>query len=781
LKEKLDQYQAVSIDIFDTILFRTCETPSDVFLEAGRRSLAEGYVPDKYTPFIFRDVRIVAEKRAREEAKRRSGHDEVTYNQIYDFMPDDIHKREVQRLEWEVELEMTYANPVLVALMEAIKASGKRIFLMSDMYLASSQIEELLASAGISKRLYDRIFVSNEHGCGKSGGHLFRKLLACYPEYDPSDIVHIGDNVTADCEGALQAGIQSIAYKVIPSGIQYTYQWEKIRHHLQLDEVYAVRKLAQAQSAEEQENLFWYEFGATVLGPFMTVFCDWVVDLAIKKGSKGIYPFMREGALLTPMLRQAIERRGVDLDVRSIYLSRQSTYFAGLERFSVEVIKSLAERNHLTLADLFDMFELDMEDTAFTPYHDVPLKAMNRITVEQREQEVTLQDLVYRWFEREDIKTRIEAMIAKKRDMFLDYLDQTVSSLENIITVDLGFKGTIQQSIENALRIRGGRHAITHLLAFGAEPIHKLVYNGVDIRAFIGYSREQADLIRSIMRSPEFLEELLMGDEGSTIGYQYGLSGRVEPVKAELPYGRNEVEYKKSCHRGVMTFQSLYYNLMEAKPYLREKLIERRSEWCKLIHRVVEVPTPDEANFLGSLSHDANFGSQHVSTICNEDVDQLIDKLGLETLLDMSSYGYHATEVYWPQGAVTRKDSLYLIKPYIRQSQSFGYLTAMNRLAGQLMMNGHRKFAIYGAGEVGQTLLQVAKLNGLEVECFIDRKEMLWGTQIDGVSVISLNEAELRGIEVFAIGSLSFTKEIERDILLQYQRAGKQPLIFKPY
>lgn len=60
---------AVSLDIFDTVLWRRVPRPTDVFAMLAARLRAQGHCPYWVTDASFRQVRIVAEQ----EARRRRG------------------------------------------------------------------------------------------------------------------------------------------------------------------------------------------------------------------------------------------------------------------------------------------------------------------------------------------------------------------------------------------------------------------------------------------------------------------------------------------------------------------------------------------------------------------------------------------------------------------------------------------------------------------------------------------------------------------------------------
>ncbi len=65
----------------------------------------------------------------------------------------------------------------------------------------------------------------------------------------------------------------------------------------------------------------------------------------------------------------------------------------------------------------------------------------------------------------------------------------------------------------------------------------------------------------------------------------------------------------------------------------------------------------------------------------------------------------------------------------------------MSHLVSNLRQAHIHEITIYGAGDVGQSLLKIARLNQIKVAYFVDRKPSLWGQKIDGVEVISLTSA----------------------------------------
>ena len=86
----------LSLDIFDTLLFRTCANPSDVFVLVAEKAHRMGCLKASITPAAFKEMRIRAENKARDRQAAVTGFGEVTLELIYAEMPEGT----VTRIRW---------------------------------------------------------------------------------------------------------------------------------------------------------------------------------------------------------------------------------------------------------------------------------------------------------------------------------------------------------------------------------------------------------------------------------------------------------------------------------------------------------------------------------------------------------------------------------------------------------------------------------------------------------------------------------------------------------
>ena len=120
--------------------------------------------------------------------------------------------------------------------------------------------------------------------------------------------------------------------------------------------------------------------------------------------------------------------------------------------------------------------------------------------------------------------------------------------------------------------------------------------------------------------------------------------------------------------------------------------------------------------------------------------------------------------MHWPQGVITRSNPFFLLKQKLQHLTSDSYLQTMNDVIESAQIGKFSKIIVYGAGEL-KVAVKAAKINSLTVECFVDRKKSLWGTDIEGTLVYSLATALDKYPKVpLLIGSFEFLDQIESTI-----------------
>lgn len=180
-------FDVVSFDLFDTILFRKVDKPTDVFKLMEQELRLPG----------FARQRIEAEWTARQKKYRETGSYEVCLQEIYTAitMLAAVSQDEMITLELAIEAEQLIINPVMKDIVEKLQIAGKRLIAISDMYLDTVALKALLSGCGFL--FTNEIYVSSEMGVSKSNGLLYSAVQQL-ETLRGKQIVHIGDNFYSD-------------------------------------------------------------------------------------------------------------------------------------------------------------------------------------------------------------------------------------------------------------------------------------------------------------------------------------------------------------------------------------------------------------------------------------------------------------------------------------------------------------------------------------------------------------------------------------------------------
>jgi predicted HAD superfamily hydrolase len=762
------QYKLISVDIFDTLLLRTVAKAVDVFeavwSEARRREMAGSAISDKE----FMKLRMEMERRARAMASNR----EVTLYDIYKQFPAFISEnmQDLMDLELECEKRCCYANPVVVPWLKEARQYGCLLVLVSDMYFGSDRIQEILESSGIDISMFDEIIVSNEHGCNKQDGALFDVLFRKYPQYAVGQMLHIGDNKNADYNQPLRKGMHAFHYDVVPEKLYSIYDYEKIRHDVLHPEILSLRKLAVSLGEYKDQERTAYELGSAVIGPVLSLYVSWVCKRLEESGIQRIYPFMREGYVLGKLLQEESDTNGLGLSVHPIYISRKVTYIPSIKEVTREEVENMIGARNLTIRESILLMGLELSGfSAFQEYFDVRYKETHKI----RCRDSSLKEKIIDTFLEEENKKKIECYIRQERKKLVGYLAQEIGDFENIATIDIGFFGRIQMWMEQCLDIEKISHCIKHFLAVGVTG--DKIFDGMDFEGAFGTFAENTDLIPTIHRTTDVMEKLVSVTEGSTVGYEEK-DGRWGPVQDA---GVDNARLTEIVFQGIFDFQKLWLAFCKKKPEAAQRCVEKRRETLMILHRLIDMPRKCEAEMLAGLEADTNFGTDYKKGIITKEHLELGKKMGVDVLDKCNvSYTYKNSNVTWPKGAVTLLDEYYYVRRALKNGTQNEIIKSMQEVVEQVERDGIREVALYGAGENGRQFYFLCRMYHIEVKCFIDRKESIWGTRKEGIEVMGLDEAIQRGCSEYIVTSLFSISEITDFILERYKKLGREPVIY---
>ncbi len=203
-------YEYISFDIFDTLVLRPFLRPTDLFY------LLDGlYEMEMASGISFHQLRIDGEIAARDRISQLyPEYQDVTLDEIYfnihDMygVPHDLCER-LKEQEKQLELKFSTVRKTGKELFDLAIYAGKKVVLISDMYLDELTIRLILAKHGYEG--YDRIFLSSTERLLKNTGDLFQRALDEL-QVSAERILHIGDNYQSDILKARECGMAAFYF-----------------------------------------------------------------------------------------------------------------------------------------------------------------------------------------------------------------------------------------------------------------------------------------------------------------------------------------------------------------------------------------------------------------------------------------------------------------------------------------------------------------------------------------------------------------------------------------
>lgn len=280
--DRMAQYDVISFDLFDTLILRPFSEPADLFyFLGGRLGLMD-----------IRRIRMEQEALARRECFEKQGHYEVTFADIWRRMEREtgVSAEKGMLLEQELEMKFCYANPFMLKVFETLRAKGKKIICISDMYLPQAFLMELLIKNGYTG--IEKLYVSCEYGKSKESGKLYRMIREEFPS--ETKLIHVGDNEQSDVKMAGKYGFSALYY---PNVNKQSLSFRPYDMSPVIGGAYrgiVNNRLYQGGIAYSRE----YEYGFIYGGLFVLGYCQFIHEYCHGHGVDKLLFLSRDGDIL---------------------------------------------------------------------------------------------------------------------------------------------------------------------------------------------------------------------------------------------------------------------------------------------------------------------------------------------------------------------------------------------------------------------------------------------------------------------------------------------------
>ncbi len=775
-------YDLVSIDVFDTLLLRRCEAPEDVFERVAVRAAADGVLDAALCPAAFVALRQRLEQRARTAAEAETGCPEVTLDQIYAAFPPRLGDPcRLIALELATEAEACVVNPAVHGFLEAVLAAGRLVVAVSDMYLPAVHLFPLLQSCGVTVVRPQCLYVSCDHGCSKADGGLFRRMLADFPDMAPARGVHIGDDPHGDGAMAARAGLATHLYQPDPRFATAQAREALVLAYPAAKRQTAVRRLAGLAAPPPVPDDYWFDLGATMIGPLVAGFCDWVVERCVADDVRHVVAFMREGAVFAEAVADAAARRGVSLDVSRLSLSREAMLPVRLAGFTPDTVDHLVTRNpFLTVDEFLAVLGLDELPSALAVAAGQRLQALALMPADGTGVPRPI-DRLKAHLAQPAVTERVRCHGRAGLARLVAYLRQVLPAGGGVVaTVDLGARGTTQAALEAIPEIAGTWH-FHHLLAYATRDVFDAVADGARLSVYLGCGGSELAAAGVLYRTPQILEEMLTGLEATTLGFRpidpLRPDGPVEPVWRTPPVPPAQRRAIAACRAGMAAFRDALCTLMPSGTPASALLGSGLDAWRPL-YACLMLPTAEDARRLGDLVYSFNDGSRLSRPLIDDRAlaaaRSLIDRAGSHCL----TAALHTDPVVlpWPQGALARADRMLLERLHRAARPDAGHHALCLALLDQMRPNAPERLiavGVGGHGGIGPLFLSLAQAEGIAVAAYVDRLPGRLGAALNGIPVCGLEAALALAPQAVALVTLGYADVLAAELSVIAARAGR--------
>lgn len=554
-------YQVVSFDIFDTLLFRNVPKPTDVFIVAQELAASKGVSVED-----FLGLRIRAEKQA---AEKKLPNTDTTLDSIYSELPLGAGEREILKsCELEAESHLLVANAPMIQLANRLKDAGKTVIAVSDMYLDGIFLQQVLEKNGFTP---DKLYVSSEVGLRKSRGELFDHVLRDL-NIDSKHMVHVGDNRLSDGVMPNRYGVDSVFYSAnscshltgTPSNAS-----ELVMHTL-------------ASKTYKRENISFESVGYSFLGPLLVGMCQWIHDEHNARPDWNIHFLARDGYVV----HGAYSIMYPQENARYSYVSRRSLtvpLLSNAHSFKevIELVPYIKRRE--TIGSLFEKIGLEGEDLI------EPMK-------EKYGNDISRVDLLAGKYDDmfQVIEEQMHANAEEEKACMEGYLSQEFEG--NSVFVDIGWYGTIQSCLQRATQTNS---IGLYLGLLRHEPEYCLGEAKGYAYDYVNGDEFDSSLVFSFNG---LAETFFTAPHGSVKRYEELADGTYGPVFADKEIENEEAVLQ--IHNAALSFVHDYVSVTAELP-----LNSVRSSYAFAnLERLLTMPTKREVGLLGNLwFYDASY------------------------------------------------------------------------------------------------------------------------------------------------------------------------------
>lgn len=547
MADKLLDYDVISFDIFDTLIYRPFSAPTDLFYLIGQE-----------LEFMdFARIRCEIEASVRWEKYEKEKSFEVTIEEIWNAIEKKtgIPASKGVELEIKYEKEFCYANPYMREVYEIVRNQDKVIIYTSDMYLPSEVLYEILQKNG-----YDRhkMFLSCELNKNKGSGELFKYVREQLGER--KSYIHVGDNEHSDCMKAKKAGFA--IYPVMnPNKKSVLYR----AHDLSPIIGGAYRGIVNNRIyCGLNEYSKYYEYGYIYGGLFVLGFCHFIHDYCRSNQINKVLFLARDGEII----RRVYSLLYSDEETEYVYISRLAAGKISCGYDKYDFIKKMVYHKvnkKKTISKVLEAAEL----SKLNKFIDDEIKFKGSDELTSQNVKYFIKFLDKHW-------NKVIEIYKPQREAAGKYFRRFISDGDRVAAVDIGWAGTGAMILRTLVKMEWGIDADIFGIVAGtntinnAEPFmsESFLLSG-ELVSYLYSSMENRELWKK--HSPAlgynlFFELLTSSEHSSLKGYYPDDSE--EGFRLEFLSKEENGEGILEIQNGILDFATEYIRHFGKYPYM---------------------------------------------------------------------------------------------------------------------------------------------------------------------------------------------------------------------
>ena len=573
---------AVSYDLFDTLVERDFREPHELFL------FIEPMVQDLVSNINFKYCHF--RRQAEADTRRPTrGRFEVTIDEIYNTFEDltgidnDLVEK-IKKLEIQAEIDLVQPKKFMVREYYFSKILCRSVAIISDIYFEKPILEKILKRCGINS--YDLLLSSATSKTRKHNGTIYPEYLSWLKEVKgigEDRAFHVGDNAQADGKMAKQHGLSTY---VFPKAMD-NYKRSKIAAVLSssLQNSSCTTSILNGTFANKFYSAHWnyikkdsvfdgeaYFYGYKAIGPLVLGFVQWLFRRAKQQGISNLYFLARDGWLLKKVYDEFYSDIKDKPTSHYMYCSRRAVILPSMKNVD-DIVELACQSFDPRSLESFLLSRYGIES------NEIPISIWKKFKYKKNSIVSPLHDQKrFIGFLRESAPYILKKAVNEK-ESYVDYLD-SINFLKSAndgsaAVVDIGYSGSMQFYLKKMLNLGSlpGYYFLTHHHA-------RKRFEGDVFEGFLSSNDDHRSSYRHKLNDHVFIfEAALSSPEGSLINF----TGKGEKREMHLLDAEEEVLRVKLLnliHSGAFDFArdlsirfNRYRHNIELSSIISEKMI----------------------------------------------------------------------------------------------------------------------------------------------------------------------------------------------------------------